>query len=260
MASTGQLTPTITPSNATNKAVTYSSDNTAIATVNTSGLVTAQSLGSTIVRVKSAEDPGIEAECAVTVQSQPSAVSVTGVSLDPSSLYKGVGSAPFTLTPEVSPANATNKSVTWNSSNQSAATVSNGVVTVVGAGTTIITVKTVDGEFTATCLLSVVASALTGIELRANDNESEFYVVSGENYLADITILPEPIGEVIGSAVEWDIDTHDGNVETEIVSVSKQSDTLYSIELDPGWVHGVGELRATVGGLSASIPFHILTE
>ena len=62
----------------------------------------------------------------------------------------------FTLTATVLPANATNKAVTWESSKQSVATVDgDGKVTCVDGGTATITVKTVDGNKTATCLLTV---------------------------------------------------------------------------------------------------------
>lgn len=56
---------------------------------------------------------------------------------------------------EVSPINATNKNVTWTSSNSSIATVNNGVITAVSSGTTIITATTVDGSKTANCTVTV---------------------------------------------------------------------------------------------------------
>lgn len=65
----------------------------------------------------------------------------------------------FTLTATVLPANATNKAVTWESSDQTVATVDgDGKVTCVDGGTATITVKTVDGNKTATCLLTVNGS------------------------------------------------------------------------------------------------------
>jgi len=65
----------------------------------------------------------------------------------------------FTLTATVLPANATNKAVIWESSDQTVATVDgDGKVTCVDGGTATITVKTVDGNKTATCLLTVNGS------------------------------------------------------------------------------------------------------
>lgn len=91
----------------------------------------------------------------------PSTVDVTGVSLDQTSLELSVG-ASATLTATVAPSNATNKNVTWQSSDTSVATVSGGVVTAVSSGNATITVKTVDGNKTATCSVTVKSSGSTG--------------------------------------------------------------------------------------------------
>ncbi|NLY43025.1 MAG: hypothetical protein GX066_03435, partial [Clostridiaceae bacterium] len=82
-------------------------------------------------------------------------VPVTGVSLDKEEATLTIGEI-LQLTATVEPENATNKAVTWSSSNESVATVDqNGIVTAVGAGTAIITVTTVEGGFTATCTITV---------------------------------------------------------------------------------------------------------
>ena len=83
-------------------------------------------------------------------------VAVTGVTLSPTTLALTVGGT-GTLTVTVAPANATNQTVTWTSSDPSVATVSGGVVTAVGAGTATITVTTEDGGFTDTCTVTVSA-------------------------------------------------------------------------------------------------------
>jgi len=81
-------------------------------------------------------------------------VPVTGVTLNKSNISLTVGSTE-TLTATVTPENATNKAVTWSSSDTAKATVSNGVVTAVAAGTATITVTTADGNKTATCTVTV---------------------------------------------------------------------------------------------------------
>ncbi|MDR1317102.1 MAG: SUMF1/EgtB/PvdO family nonheme iron enzyme [Spirochaetales bacterium] len=85
----------------------------------------------------------------------PPVVAVSGVSLDKLTLTIGVAGGPETLTATVTPGDATNKSVTWTSSNTGVATVSNGVVTVVAAGSADITVTTEDGGYTAICAVTV---------------------------------------------------------------------------------------------------------
>ena len=82
-------------------------------------------------------------------------VSVTGVSVDPTSWEMAVGDTK-TLTATVLPSNASDKSVTWESDDESVATVSDaGVVTAVAVGTATITVTTTDGSKTATCEITV---------------------------------------------------------------------------------------------------------
>ncbi|MBU4510125.1 Ig-like domain-containing protein [bacterium] len=85
----------------------------------------------------------------------PTPVAVTGVTLDQATMTLTAGGATGTLVATVAPANATNRSVTWSSSAPAVATVANGVVTPLTAGTTTITVTTVDGGFTATCAVTV---------------------------------------------------------------------------------------------------------
>ena len=82
-------------------------------------------------------------------------VSVESVSLDNSSLTIYSDDSPISLIATVLPENATNKNVTWSSNNTSVATVIDGNVTPVSSGETIITVKTVDGNKTAKCTVTV---------------------------------------------------------------------------------------------------------
>jgi C1A family cysteine protease/uncharacterized protein YjdB len=91
-------------------------------------------------------------------------VPVTGVTLDKTSLSMNTGTQQ-TLTATVAPSNATNKNVTWTSSNTAVASVASGVVTANAAGTAVITVTTVDGAKTATCTVTVTnATGLTSID------------------------------------------------------------------------------------------------
>lgn len=82
-------------------------------------------------------------------------VAVTGVTLDQATMTLTAGGTTGTLVETVAPANATNQSETWSSSAPAVATVANGVVTPLTAGTTTITVTTVDGGLTATCAVTV---------------------------------------------------------------------------------------------------------
>ena len=86
----------------------------------------------------------------------PEPVPVDGVTVSPESLEKKVGDTPVQLVATVSPSNANNKNVTWESSKSTVASVSNsGYVQFVGEGSATITVETVDGGFTDTCTVTV---------------------------------------------------------------------------------------------------------
>ena len=94
------------------------------------------------------------ATCSITVSAVAVPHPVTGVTIAPTSVTIKQG-ATTTLTATVSPSNADDPSITWSSDNTSVATVVNGVVTAVAAGTANITVTTIDGGFTATCAVKV---------------------------------------------------------------------------------------------------------
>jgi uncharacterized protein YjdB len=134
------LTFTISPSNATNKNVTWSSTAPNVASV-ANGMVTAVSVGNATIMVTTA-DGGKTATCVVNVVAQ--GVSVTCVTLTQTTLSLMVGDT-RTLTATLSPANAANKAVAWTTSDASIAYVSAaGVVTAISAGTANITVTTAD--------------------------------------------------------------------------------------------------------------------
>ncbi len=150
LGSTQQLNATIAPANATNQNVTWTSSNTAVATVNASGLVTAVATGTATITVKTV-DGNKTATSAITVAAIP--VSSVAVSPTSASLYAGNTQQ---LTATISPANATNKNVTWSSNNTAIATVnSSGLVTAVSAGTATITATTQDGNKTASATITV---------------------------------------------------------------------------------------------------------
>lgn len=92
-------------------------------------------------------------------------VDVTGVTLDKTSLTLAPKDS-YTLKATVTPDNATNQNVTWKTNKDKVATVSSkGVVTAVGEGTASITVYTNDGNYSATCNVTVAKSTVTGLTI-----------------------------------------------------------------------------------------------
>ena len=168
---TESLTAIIAPTNATNKNVTWSSSNESVATVSSDGKVTAISKGTAIITVTTKEG-GYTASCTVNVtenssenedntnssnNSNSSAISVTKVTLSKAELKLNKGKSE-TITAVITPTNATNKNVTWSSSNETVARVSStGKITAISEGTATITVRTSDGNYTDTCKVTVVS-------------------------------------------------------------------------------------------------------
>lgn len=108
-------------------------------------------------------------------------VPVTGVTLNQTSATLSLGEE-VTLTETVAPADATNKNVTWESSNTAVATVENGVVKAVGTGSATITVKTEDGAKTATCTIeSILGKKDFSNEFAADTRTGDFVLTSGQS-------------------------------------------------------------------------------
>ena len=149
------LKATVAPTNATNQDVSWSSSDTKVATVDSDGVVKAVAPGGATITVTTV-DGNKTAKCEVTVEATN--VAVTGVSLDKTSASLEVKDT-LSLKATITPVNADNQNVIWSSSNDKIAMVKDGVVTAVAPGEATITVKTVDGEKTATCKVTVKAQS-----------------------------------------------------------------------------------------------------
>jgi uncharacterized protein YjdB len=179
------LTATISPVNATNQKVTWSSNDDAKASVSSTGIVAAKKAGTAAITVTT-DDGGFTANCTVTVSAL--VIPVTGVSLNKTSTTIISGNTEQ-LTATVTPSNATNQTVTWSSNNESKATVnSTGLVIAGGVGTATITATTADGSFTANCTITIapVPVPVTGVTL----NKSTVYIGVGDSTQLIATILP----------------------------------------------------------------------
>ncbi len=166
---TGTLTATVAPDDATNKTVTWTTDDAEIATVE-NGTVTAVAVGEAVITATAGDKT---ATCSVTVT--PAVVAADGITLNVSALSLEVGKT-GTLTATVTPDNATDKTVTWTTDNAEVATVENGTVTAVAVGETVITAKA--GEKSATCSIVVAdkvlstAADLTAFAADVNDGDT----------------------------------------------------------------------------------------
>ncbi|HOO73414.1 MAG TPA: BspA family leucine-rich repeat surface protein [Spirochaetota bacterium] len=155
---TEQLVPDIEPSNASNKNVTWSTQDEGIASVSPGGLVTGESAGSAAVTVTT-EDGGFTASCAVTVSVVP--VPVAGISLDRSSAVLDTGETVL-LVASIEPADATDQNVAWSTSDCGVASVNQGgMVAGEAAGSAVVTVTSEDGGYEASCNIDVYNMFIT---------------------------------------------------------------------------------------------------
>ncbi|MCI8647278.1 MAG: S8 family serine peptidase [Firmicutes bacterium] len=176
------LTAAVSPESATDKSVTWSSSNAKVATVS-NGKVTGVSKGTATIAARTSN--GKNASCKVTVKDK--IIEVTGITLDKTeaNLYTGES---VTLTATVSPSNATDKSVTWSSSNARVATVSSGRVTGVSAGTATVTARTANGK-TASCQITVQSKNVEVTKITLNRTSATLY--AGDTLALTATVSPE---------------------------------------------------------------------
>ena len=180
------LTATITPADATNQKVSWKSSKEAVATVDANGKVTGVKAGEAVITVTT-EDGGKTATCKVYVNT--ATVAVTGVMLNKTETTILEGGSE-TLVATVLPENATNRNVSWKSSDEAVATVdANGKVTGVKAGEAVITVTTEDGKKINTCKVTVKSNTVnvTGVSL----NKSSISIMVGTDETLVAKVLPE---------------------------------------------------------------------
>lgn len=213
VGTTESLSLTYTPESANQHLnVTWSSNNNAVATVDQNGVVTGVKAGTATITAQLSDSgyTDIKATCLVTVK----AISVTGVSLDYTSLSMTIGDE-STLVATVSPSNATNKAVSWSSNNNSVATVDNGKITAVSKGTAVITVTTTDGSKTASCNVTVseeqgaewtVLVYMCGSDLESKYASSNDGCASNDLYeIATAGSKPSDVNVVVqaGGSTQW---------------------------------------------------------
>lgn len=190
---TSQLSATSLPATATTKTVTWTSSDPTIATVSSTGKVTGIKAGQCIITATSngSGATDLSAACTVTVSSVGTgSIGLNALNL---TMYKGQTS---TLVPTIFPSNATNKNVTFSSSNPSVASVNanTGVITAHGNGKTTIVVTADDGSAaTASCMVSVIEQInVTRITL----NMGDFSLLHKDTTILSATVIPDYASEI----------------------------------------------------------------
>jgi uncharacterized protein YjdB len=198
------LTATVTPENATNISVNWSSSNSNIASVDSNGIVIGKAAGEVTITAATV-DGNKTATCKVIVNAINIVVPVTGMSLDNTNVTLKTGNA-IILEPKISPSNATNRQVTWTSSNISVATVDNqnGIITAKQSGTALITATSVDRGYKAYCTVTVTNSNdsyIPAVDIQLNTNVIQ--MIKGQNESLTATISP---ANAANKSITWSTD------------------------------------------------------
>ena len=242
---TRQLSAAVEPQDAENKALSWASTIPAFATVSDSGLVTAVAEGATIVTATTRDGSGKFASCMVTVTGVAVKVSSITVSSPSPTLERG---STLQLSAAVEPADATNKTVTWSSSNQVVATVdSGGLVTGIVPSNTPVTITAaatdgsgVSGSVDITVTLPAGYNEGTSITATTDPSSipSPFYI--GDTFTINTSLLPS---NATDTGVSWSVSP------AGIVSLSSTTGPSITVS---GVAAGAATITATSGGKTAT--------
>ena len=199
---TMQLSATVSPSNATDKSVSWSSNSSSVATVSSSGLVTAKGEGTATITCRANDGSGISRTCSITV-SPAATVLVTSISNFTPYASLLVGETKQ-ITYDIWPRNATDQSVSWSSSNSSVASVSSsGLVTANGKGLATITCITNDGSgIQATCKVTVSEPITININSTNFPDDNFRNFVLEQDYGKDGVLTGDEIKNITSIRVE----------------------------------------------------------
>jgi transglutaminase/protease-like cytokinesis protein 3 len=237
---TDTLIPTITPDNATNKAVTWTSSDPTIATVDSTGKVTAVKEGTATITATTADGSNLSASCAVTVNS--ATVTATGITLNKSTDALTTGNTDQ-LSAILTPSNVTTTNVTWTSSDPTIATVdATGKITAIKEGIATIMATTGDGSsLNASCTVNITTEAPVSQGTILNIEPENNKIHLNETVSANLTI--DNIKDIAAEDVRIKYD----NTKLQFVSMD-EVDGIKLVKSDTQ----PGELRVIVASKGAA--------
>ena len=201
------LKANVLPTDADDKTIVWSSENSDIASVTNDGVVTGHKAGTTKIIVTTNAN-GLKDECMLTVL-QPA----TGIVLDRQNIsFANIGET-VQLTANVLPENASNKNVSWASSDTKVAIVSNGKVVCTGYGTTVISAVSEDGGYMATCIITANKNVILPSSITLDKSNATINV--GESFTLNANVLPDNADNKI---IVWNSD------DADIASVNNEGE------------------------------------
>ena len=192
------LSVTVLPTNATNRAVKWTSSNDTLATVDSNGIVTSHIDGTVTITATAVDGSNQSDGCTITINPGPEPpVAVTGIKLNFSSGYVGLGRHVI-LTATVYPENAANKRVLWRTTDVNIAALhqqEEGVILGRNIGEAYIIVTTEDGGFVDSCLVKVIPIPVEGVQI-----SSAITLSFDQTQTLHVTITPN---DATNRAVTW---------------------------------------------------------
>ncbi len=235
---TATLKATVIPADAANRRVKWFSSDPRVARVNmisgTEAVVTPISGGTSVIFVET-EDGSFIDTCHVEVKGKD--VAVTGFSLSRTNITLSEGQSPTTIRAIIRPSEATNQKVTWSSRNASVATVhqsgiNEGMITPMEVGETIITAKTEDGDFEATCRVIVEKYAITVQSISLSQSTRTLTVGDDYKYLGAY-LTPRYASN---QTIKWTVEKDGKDVKGEYVAIEidyRDNDGFERVRLVP---------------------------
>ena len=244
---TTQVSATVLPDNANNKNYTWSSNNTNVATVNASGVVTARNVGTAVITATAQDGSGVTGS--VTINVQPIPVASVSVSKKTAEVYTSGSSKTLQLSASILPTNADDQSVTWESNKPGIAGVdASGKVTGMCAGTAVITVRSHFNPSIYDQCTVTVKQLVTRLTL----NKSSCELNNNETTQLSVTVIPS---DATNKSVRW-VSSNPNVVtvsETGLVTAVGGGDAMISVIAKDGslvisqcLVHVNGEAAAPV--------------
>ena len=209
VSETTTLNITVLPENTTNKEVVWTSSDESVATVE-NGVVTAHKVGVATITATTTDGTNLSATCEVIV----TPTVAENIALDKTSVSLEINET-VALNITILPETTTNKEVVWTSSDESVATVENGIVTALKAGVATITATTTDGtNLSASCEVTVTPTIAESISL----DKTSVSLGINETATLNITVLPENTTnkEVVWTSSDESVATVENGVVTAL--------------------------------------------
>ena len=273
---TKQLTKTIAPEDTTNKNVTWSSSNESVATVTEDGLIKAIAKGTAVITAAAEDGSDVKGTCTVTVTDTDTDIKAASITVTPDKVNLNAGETKQ-LTKTIAPEDTTNKNVTWSSSNESVATVTeDGLIKAIAKGTAVITAAAEDGsDVKGTCTVTVTENATPKIikvssiaitpksvslkkgaasQLRASiapSNATNKAVLWASNKSSVASVSQSGLVRAISAGTATiTVTTRDGSRKSAVCTITVTDDSAKQPEIKDGETYEVENCSYTVTSLS----------